>query len=930
MAQSMESLCRICAGSDSERKSLLCVFSTSIEYEPQSIEPTDDGQNKRSTGTLAQTVAEAMAACLDVDIKPNDQLPQRICYKCLEKLRLSWELRETCKSSEEQLKRMLQDSVAEMPLMKREESIQSSLDEEEFLVESDVVFADEEVLEEYELILEKDKTKHSNPNDPLHTENGWLLSDLSKEHYDIKKGDDTYWDLVEVEDYRCCGCFQYFCSRSAMEEHCKREHHSEVSSRGDRTSRYECSVCRKLFASSDALSFHQQMARSRQLFHCKQCQMLLPSKRQLKVHLKSHTELKIEMLSQPTAFQSISNHQYEVPVKSLPSNKQSEPPLASKCRLVKHFITFDYMAFDGFCCCECWFYCKTKREMSRHGEKEHYNNRGFEEEMVCFACLRSFDTKTSFEEHMEQLNAKQIYYCRPCKQMFRSSDKLQEHQNVSENHEGFIELEMIDIKEEVEIEENATDTKSSDQPTVETSRRTRTGRKVINESLTVDGDGDAQTVADCDNGDVDYEPDVNSRSRRCDESYGRRLHAPKIKRNDPEIAEITVVDISGQDTIRCCGCYKTFITEEEALEHRSEQHQQHKLPESKEKPYECERCYRRFVKAVSLQVHRQFVKTVQVYACKLCSEKFTFQTPFLLHYIQHENQSWKWKDDKRGAKPRITENDSKYFCCFNFCTQSYTEYSELLSHVDENHGVKRNQFKDYRDTDQNCCEICFRSFTNYRALLRHVSQGKKAKSANRHTCSSCGMQFKSLALLKDHENKHLGIKPYECEVCNKSFGSKNILTNHMIVHQASRPFSCEICGKTFARKRNYKDHSMTHMNEKPWECEICKLTFRIESQFLTHKRRHTGVRPYKCKFCEKVFSHATDRKRHEMAAHTGEKPHQCSFCPFAFIRKRQLVIHERTHTGEKPFECQYCGQAFIQQSYLTRHMASHKQRDDAV
>ncbi|XP_058819801.1 zinc finger protein 585B-like [Topomyia yanbarensis] len=921
MEQSMKSLCRICVRSDQQQSSLLCVFATNIDFDEQSIE-TSNGR-KKSTGTVSQTVAQAMALCLDVEIKPNDQLPQRICYNCLEKLRQSWELRETCKSSEEQLKRMLQDADAKIIEVKQEECKETSFEDEEFL-EPDVAFVDEEVLEEYELVLEGEQTKSINANDPLHSEFGWLLSDLPKGRYTLRKGDDPNWDTVEVDDYRCCGCFQYFCSKAALEDHSKRDHKEEP--HGDRTKRYECSACFKLFASTDALNFHQKMARSRLLFHCKQCQVLSPSKRQLKTHLKLHVDQKVETKSVHIV-QSVPE-QCEAAAESVITKRQPEPPTATKCRIVRNFITFDYLAFDGFCCCDCWVYFETKREMKRHGEKEHYNNRGFEEELVCFACWRSFETKTAFEQHMAELNAKHIYYCKPCKLMFRSSDKLQEHQLTSENHEGFIELEMIDVKEEVEIEEEVPVKHSPSQPIVETKRRTKVVRKMKSESPT--DDDDESGGGDNDDRDADYEPDVDGASRNFEESYGRLLYAPKIKRNDPDLAEVTVVDIISQDTVRCCGCYKTFITDEEVLEHCNQYHQQHKIPENKEQPYECEKCCRRFVKAVSLQVHRQFVRTVQIYACKLCNEKFTFQTPFLLHYIQHENQSWRWKDDKRGAKPKKTEDDSKYFCCFNFCNQSYTDYNELLSHVDDLHGVKRNQFKDYRDTDENCCEICFRSFTNYRALLRHVSQRKKAKTGHRHTCSSCGMQFKSLTLLKDHENKHLGIKPYECEICSKTFGSKNILTNHMIVHQASRPFSCEICGKTFARKRNYKDHSMTHTNEKPWECEICKLTFRIESQFLTHKRRHTGVRPYKCKFCEKVFSHATDRKRHEMAAHTGEKPHQCSFCPLAFIRKRQLVIHERTHTGEKPFECQYCGQAFIQQGYLTRHLATHKQRDGAA
>ncbi|XP_065088219.1 zinc finger protein 420-like [Ochlerotatus camptorhynchus] len=905
----VENLCRICTRADEqEQSSFVSIFATTLEIrELEGHEPDD---------ALVRTVGEVMAGCLDVDIKPNDQLPQKICRACMNKLRESWTLKETCKASEKRLRQLLRSELEPA-------EVKCEVDIEEAEMEGDypmqMSFVDEEVLDDdgEEIVEEVPVKKVVNPTDPLHSESSWLFSDLKKGYYRTRKGDDSSWDMLELYDHRCCGCFRFFNSKTTMERHCKRDHKEEP--HGDESKRYECGVCMKLFSSTDSLSFHQKMARSRQLFHCKLCDVLSPSKRQLKAHLKLHAANKIA-----------NNHTRELSERNSVSEGTSKKALedvipVDKCRLTKTFITFDYVKFDGFCCCDCGIYCDSIREMKRHGEKEHQGNRGFDEEHSCFACLRSFDSKNDYEKHMLELNAKHVYFCKTCQEVFRSSNKLQEHQQTSANHEGFVELEMLDVKEEVEVEEKVhlLDIKPST-TVAHTSRRRRTAVKERNESP-VDDFVAGVDEDDDDDDDEDYEPEEASQDFK--EPYGRRLYVQQqVKRNDPDLAEVSVVDISNQDVVRCCGCYQTFITEEELTDHSNQSHRQFEQPDDKDRPYECDRCFRRFVKAVSLQIHRQFVKTVQLFSCKLCDQKFNFQIPFLLHYEAHERNSG--REDKRGPKPKKMGDESKFYCCFTTCKASYTDYSELLAHVDDNHGVKRNQFKDYRDTDDNCCEVCFRSFSNYRGLLRHVAVQRKANTGARHTCSTCGVQTKSLAALKDHENKHLGIKPYECDVCRKTFGTKTILKNHMIVHQADRPFSCEICGKTFARKRNYKDHSRIHTDEKPWECEICKLTFRIETQFLTHKRRHTGVRPYKCKFCDKVFSHATDRKRHEMAAHTGEKPHQCSFCPLAFIRKRQLVIHERTHTGEKPYECQHCGQAFIQQSYLTRHLATHKQRDE--
>lgn len=898
MPPPMENLCRICVRSEEERQTtLVCVFGTTIELDQR--EKSDRGQLWVVTdeeGILIQTVAQAIASCLDVEIKPSDQLPQRICSECLDKLKQSWTLKETCKVSEKHLRRMLYESTSEQ--VKREESMEADeLGQDVCFVEEDEC-GDGKVTEDLDELLSPPRT--INQEDPLHSELGWHISDLPKDRFRTKPGDTANWDRVEAEDFRCCGCFKFFDTKSELERHCKQDHKEEPAGRNKR---YECSVCLKLFATTDALSFHQKMARSRALFHCKQCHVLSPSKRQLMAHLKLHAQGKLDMAPAPAASPVKKEHKplpVAKPVKPVAEVKRVvvEPPPAEKCREVKNFVTFDYYTFDGFCCCDCWTYCETKREMKRHGEKEHFGNRGFEEDQTCFACWRSFADKSAFDRHVALLNTKHLYYCKPCRLPFRTSDQLQEHQQSSSLHEGFIELEVIDIKEEVEsVEEPA----------------------VVVEAGSPGSDGG-------DDDDADYDPNEGgSKQQDFLEPYGRRLYAPagKGKKNDQDLVEVSVVDISNQDAVRCCGCYRTFITEEELADHCARDHQPFRVFENKNLPYECDRCFRRFNLATALQIHQQFARTVREFACKLCEEKFSFQTPFLLHIGRVHEFFYVQKRVKPGAKTKDPPEDNKFNCCFMLCKQAYDEYGDLLCHVDEVHGLKRNQFKDYRDTDDNCCEICFRSFNNYGALLRHVTQRRRIRQTM-ITCSTCGHQVKSIAELKDHENKHLGIRPYECELCKKTFSSKTTLKNHMLVHVTDRPFSCEICGKTFARKRNWKDHSMTHQEGKPWECEICKMQFRIETQFMTHKRRHTGVRPYKCSFCEKVFSHATDRKRHEMAAHTGEKPHQCSFCSLAFIRKRQLVIHERTHTGEKPFECPYCSQAFIQQSYLTRHLATHK------
>lgn len=52
--------------------------------------------------------------------------------------------------------------------------------------------------------------------------------------------------------------------------------------------------------------------------------------------------------------------------------------------------------------------------------------------------------------------------------------------------------------------------------------------------------------------------------------------------------------------------------------------------------------------------------------------------------------------------------------------------------------------------------------------------------------------------------------------------------------------------------------------------------------------------------------------------HGGQRPYQCSDCPAGFLRKFELVNHERQH-GRNPESCTTCGKEFLQKRTLLMH-----------
>ena len=79
-----------------------------------------------------------------------------------------------------------------------------------------------------------------------------------------------------------------------------------------------------------------------------------------------------------------------------------------------------------------------------------------------------------------------------------------------------------------------------------------------------------------------------------------------------------------------------------------------------------------------------------------------------------------------------------------------------------------------------------------------------------------------------------------------------------------------------------------------------------------------GEKPFACNYCENSFIRKIDLVRHERT-HTGEKPYSCHVCDKSFGEKCYLVKHERTHSDVKPYSCEMCDKSFTSAKGLKYH-----------
>ncbi|XP_001656327.2 uncharacterized protein LOC5577225 [Aedes aegypti] len=307
--------------------------------------------------------------------------------------------------------------------------------------------------------------------------------------------------------------------------------------------------------------------------------------------------------------------------------------------------------------------------------------------------------------------------------------------------------------------------------------------------------------------------------------------------------------------------------------------------------FQCKLCFVTLATKKGLNDHLYLAHKVKI-NCKLCKESYspegyTSHKADCLARIKAKRQAQKAASAAVAStsivKPTVVtavvippDTSEKHSCYI--CKEFYTP-SEMIAHV-KSHGIdtvpKQDAMKDYEACKQ--CNKAVRKQNMSRHMEAHESHRnqmrkliKEQEEKQRFQCSICLLEFRTMALMEKHKEKHKLVTmedKIECPDCNKVMTAKYFKYHVMMVHN-NEQIPCDKCGKLFSRFGLKAHRATTCSDDGMVACEHCGKTMRAHL-LKGHISKVHSTKTAKCRFCPKEYTSREYATSHERWSHRKE------------------------------------------------------------
>ncbi|XP_067635457.1 zinc finger protein 721-like [Eurosta solidaginis] len=930
----------------------------SIEPQHQSIfETIEECGELRIADLLSSTIPEI------VHVQLSDELPKKICCKCLHQLINVYRFQKLCVQSDHKMRELVSKKWADLNMSTMEAAIEddvlpngtdsyplsscqpkctaqnSLLPETETApegrqqaIESDSAqwSTAEHLLKNDELLYFCDNSQGEVSkfikNDPIEDEENTEYSDTIQAQGELSEfiKNEPVEDDEENTEYSDTIHSTTFVAKAEFktEEQKVTVPYKNIRDKNEQY-QYPCDICGKHFKTKSVFNRHKRIHSGEKPHKCDFCEKRFVLAVTLREHMRTHTG--------------------EKPHKC----KYCKRCFATKSALNEHLRVHhmgDNIHRCKFCplafrlASELWLHSTThkgedpktrERNMAALREEEaklkvnrYKNIRDKNYQYPCDICGKHFKTTWDLDRHERSHSGEKPHKCDFCEKRYAQAAHLREHMRSHTGEKPY---------------------------TCKYCERCIASKKLLNQHLRV------------------HLGDNVHRCKFCPLAFRfaseLRLHSTTHTDEDPETRERNMAALREEEA-------KLKVNRDKNIRDKNEQYQypcdicgkhfkttwdikQHKRIHSDEKPHKCDFCGKRFVRTTSLSHHMRTHTGEKPYTCKYCDRCFTTKDRLNKHLRVH-----------------LGDNIHRCECCplaFRLASELWlhstthkdedpeTHERNMAALKEEEAKLKVNKNKNIRDKNgQYSCDNCGKHFKTKSVLNLHKLIHSDEKP---HKCDFCEKRFAQAAHLREHMRTHTGEKPYKCKYCDRCFTTKTLSNKHLRVHLGDNIHRCGSCPLAFHLASKLRLHSTSHKDEDPetrernmaalreeeaklkvnrykyirdqnyqYPCDICGKHFIAKSVLNLHKLIHSGEKPHKCDLCEMRFATAVRLKEH-MRTHTGEKPYKCKYCDRCFTTKKLLNKHLRVHLGDNIHRCESCPLAFRLASELRLHSTTHKDED---
>ncbi|KAM4736178.1 zinc finger protein 1035 isoform 1-T2 [Anableps anableps] len=211
------------------------------------------------------------------------------------------------------------------------------------------------------------------------------------------------------------------------------------------------------------------------------------------------------------------------------------------------------------------------------------------------------------------------------------------------------------------------------------------------------------------------------------------------------------------------------------------------------------------------------------YECAQCRGIFLGKEALCHHRcsLQHQKAVENTNSDPTDASPahepawdeeEVDVTGEDLYKCHE-CSMQFSSKSILLEHQNNQHPNNWKEFK---------CETCGKTFAKKRYLRKHELRQHGPKE-HATTTADLGKKFK-------------------CVQCRARFYTAQDLSNHMRLHAEKQAgdYRCDMCYKSFSKRALLKQHQESHVGEVVYECTECDKAFAFPHLLEEHQRSHAA------------------------------------------------------------------------------------------